>query len=500
MRQILSVLGSAAVLWMSFPPMDLGFLVFVAPVPFLWAMRRTRTAREAGWLGFLFAGAFFGAHMVWLTRVALSAWLAIVVAMGLWASAYALVLYTARHWSPWRWWGVAIGGWALMEFTRARFPFGGLAWGSLGYPVGTLAWPRGAAQWIGTSGWSVVIVAFAAAVVLMVDEESDRRPLEIVGSVIVALTLLGAVFVPDARGDLMRVAVVQGNSPCPRDHCEDEEQQIFDSHIELTTLIDAGSVDLIVWGEDSFGGEVNPTFDGDIRRVMGGQAALVGSYLVAAGTRPGRAGEYDNYSVVFSRAGEIVGEYRKRHPVAFGEYIPLRRVLQFLPQVGEGVDDMARGDRPGVFPITTGDGQGMLGVLISFEASFDRYARATVRGGAQLLAVHANTASFGDGAASDQLIGMIRMSAASLGVDVIVASITGKSTIVRADGSMGRTTGLFEGDVLRGGVNLQESRRTVFTVAGDWLQITAMLAGLTVLFGTLGGPSRDFKIRPEHRR
>jgi apolipoprotein N-acyltransferase len=499
-RQIFFVVASAVVLWMSFPPVGLGFLVFAAPVPFLWAMRRTRSAREAGWLGFMFGALFFGALMSWLAQVGVVAWLAVVVVMGSWASAYALVLFTARHWSPWRWWGVVVGCWALMEFVRSRFPFGGLSWGSLGHPVGTLAWPRGAAQWIGSSGWAVVIVAMAAAVVLMFDEEADRRPLEIVGSLVIALTLLGAIFVPDARGAALRVAVVQGSSPCPGEHCEDEIQQIFAGHIELTTLIESGSVDLILWGEDSFGDDVNPTFDGEVRRVMGGQAALIGSYLVAAGTRPGRPGEYDNYSVVFDRAGEIVDEYRKRHPVAFGEYIPLRRVLQVLPQVGEGVDDMARGDRPGVFPIAAGEGEGMFGVLISFEATFDRHVRSTVAEGAQVLVVHANTASFGEGAATDQIIGMIRMSAASLGVDVVVASITGKSTIVRADGSMGRTTELFSQDILRGGVNLQTSRRTVFAVAGDWLQITAILAGLIVLSTTLGGPSRDFKIRPERRR
>jgi apolipoprotein N-acyltransferase len=500
MRQILTVLASAAILWLAFPPADLGFLVFVAPAPFLWTMRRVRTPREAGWLGFLFAGSFFGMLLSWLLSIEILAWLPVVVAMGLWGAAFALVLFVARSWSPWRWWVIAVGGWALWEFLRARLPFGGLPWGSLGHPVGTLAWPRGAAQWIGASGWAVIVAAFAAGIVLMLDEESDRRQLELTSVIIFALTMVGAVFVPDARGAPVRVAVVQGGSPCPRVHCDDEHRLIFDRHLELTTLIEAGSTDLIVWGEDSFGGAVNPTFDGDVNRSMAAQVGFVGAYLLAGGTRPGRPGEYDKYNVVFGPTGEVEGTYLKRRPVPFGEYVPLRRVLQFIPRVSQTVEEMTRGAGPVVFPVVVGGESGTLGSLISYEAAFPGMIRETVRAGAQMMVVTANTASFGEGAASDQLIGMLRIHAASVGVDVVVASITGRSGIVRADGSLGRTTDLFEEDILRGMVNFQVSRRTVYTAAGDWLQAVAIIAMLVVLFSTVGGPSRDFKIRPEHRR
>jgi apolipoprotein N-acyltransferase len=500
MRQILWVLGSVFLLWLAFPPADLGFLVFVAPAPFLWAMRRTRSAREAGWLGFLFAGLFFGVLLWWLTGAGLAAWLSVVVVMAVWGTAFGLVLFAARQWSPWRWWGVAVGGWALWEFVRVHFPFGGLPWGSLGHPIGTLAWSRGSAQWIGTSGWAVLVAGGAAGIVLMLDEEADRRPLELIVAAVIAFTLLGAVFVPDARGGAVRTAVVQGNSPCPGERCEGEHRQIFESHMRLTTLVEPGSVDLLVWGEDAFGGEVNPTFDGDVRRDMGGQAALIDAYLIAGGTRPAQPGHYEKYAVVFDSGGDVAGTYLKRHPVPFGEYVPFRRLLQFVPHVAEEVDDMVRGTEPGVFPLVVGDSEGMVGTVLSIEAGYARLMRDTVGEGAQLVVVLANTASFGRGAASDQLIGMVRMSAAALGVDVVVASITGRSTVVRADGSVGRGTALFEEDLLRGVVNLQLSRRTVFAVAGDWLQILAMVAGAIVFGTTIGGPSREFKIRPEHRR
>ncbi len=52
------------------------------------------------------------------------------------------------------------------------------------------------------------------------------------------------------------------------------------------------------------------------------------------------------------------------------------------------------------------------------------------------MVVATNEGSLGDSPASDQLIGMVRMSAVSLGVDIVHVAVTGKSTLIRADGSI----------------------------------------------------------------
>lgn len=500
MTQILAVLLSALLMWASFPPLNWGFLVFAAPAPFLWALRRVSTPREAGWLGFLFGLAFYGPLLVWIFVLGAVAWVPLTIVMALWATGFAVLMYVARTWSPWRWWLVAVGSWALWEFLRARVPLGGFPWGSVGYPVGNLAWPRGAAQWIGASGWGVVVIGIAAGIVLMFDEEHDRRPLELSASVAIVLSLLGALFAPDANGTPIDVAIVQGNSPCPRVHCENEKVRIYTSHMSLTNLLEPGSVDLVVWGEDSFGGDVNPTHNADVRRDMGAQAQRIGAYLLAGGTRAGEPGTFENYNVVFDPSGEIIGEYLKRQGVPFGEFVPFRKLLQFIPQLSAVPNDLNPGDRAVVFPISVAEGSGVFGSVISYEGAFARIIRSEVSAGAQLVVVATNEGSYGRGAASDQLIGMVRMSAASLGIDIVHAAVTGKSTLIRADGSVTRATNLFEEDLLRGRVNLQTSRRTVYAVAGDWLQILAILAALTIIGTTVGsGRSRDFKIRPQRR-
>lgn len=498
--QIAAVFVSAILMWLAFPPVDLGIIVFVAPAPMLWAMRRVTTPREAGWLGFMFGFVFWGSMLWWIKILGLVAWFPLAVVMALFTTGWALVMYFGRYWSMWRWWILAIGSWALMEFLRARIPLGGFPWGAAGYPVGTLAWPRGAAQWIGASGWGVIVIGVAAGVVLMFDQESDRRPLELALGVVVTFTFLGAVFSPYAEGQPVRVAVVQGNSPCPRIHCDNEKQRIYASHLNLTGDIPDGGADLIVWGEDSFGGAVNPTFNGDVRRAMGAEAARVGGYLLAGGTRPGVPGSFDNYNVLFDPAGEVVGEYLKQHPVPFGEFVPLRRVLEFIPQLDQVPNDMRRGDGPVVFPIVIDGVAGRLGSVISFEGAFARHIRAEVKTGAQLVVVATNEGSYGDSPASDQLIGMVRMSAASLGVDIVHVAVTGRSTLIRADGFVGKTTELFTQDLLTGVVHFQDAPRTLYAVVGDWVQILAILTALGIAVATLTGPARDFRIRPGVRR
>jgi apolipoprotein N-acyltransferase len=382
MRQVAAVLLSALLMWASFPPLDVGLLIFVAPAPFLWALRTVASPREAGWLGFLFGFAFWGGMLWWIIVLGMVAWLPLSVVMGLWGTGYALTMYLVRTASPLRWWSVAVGMWASWEFLRARVPFGGFPWGSTGYAVGDVAWARGAAQWIGATGWGVVAVGVAAGVVLAFEEERDRRPLEMSVVAAVVLAIAGAFFVPDAGGPQVRVAIVQGNSPCPRVHCEDEKVRILNNHMALTEQIPAGSADLVVWGEDSFGGSVNPTFNGDVRREMGAQAVRIGAYLLAGGTRPGPPGQFDNYNVLFDPSGQVVGEYMKRHPVPFGEYVPFRSLLQIIPQLDAVPNDMRRGEGAVVFPVSFPTGDAVLGSVISFEGAFARTIRSGVaRGG-----------------------------------------------------------------------------------------------------------------------
>jgi apolipoprotein N-acyltransferase len=500
MQLAAAALVSAALMWLAFPPVELGFLVFVAPVPLLWALRRATTRREAVWVGLIYGVAFFGGMLWWIFTLGAVAWVPLVGLMAAYTLGYALLMYVVRQWSSFLWWVVAVGGWALFEFVRSRFPLGGFPWGAAGFPVGTIPGARGAAQWIGPTGWGVLVVGFAASLVLLAEEDPDRRPLEAMAAIILILSALGLVLSPEAGGQAVRVAIVQGSSPCPREHCTDEKQLIYDAHLGLTRTIEAGSVDLVVWAEDSFGGSVNPTFNPETAAQMAGEAVRIGAYLLAGGSRSAGPTEWDNYNILFGPNGAVLGEYLKRHPVPFGEFVPLRDLLKFIPQLDDVPRDLRRGEGPVVFTLALGDYSFRLGSVISFEGAFPRYLRSEVRAGAQVLVVATNEGSYGRGPASDQLIEMVRLNAAAVGVDVIHAAVTGRSTFVYADGSRsGSETGLFTGEVLYGNVRVQESRRTLYAMTGDWLELAAIGGAALALVVGWRNP-REFRIRPRARR
>jgi apolipoprotein N-acyltransferase len=500
MQLAAGALISAVLMWLSFPPVNLGFFVFLAPAPLLWALRRVTTRREATLVGLTYGVAFFGGMLWWIYMLGAVAWFPLVGVMALYMVAYSLLLYVVRQWSAFLWWAVAVGGWALFEFTRSRWPLGGFPWGAVGFPIGTIPGARGAAQWIGPTGWGVLVIAFAAGLVLLAEEEPDRRPLEAVVAIGVILSALGLVLSPQADGQAVRVALIQGNSPCPRVHCDDEKQLIYDSHLGLTQTLLPGSVDLVVWPEDSFGGSVNPTFNPEVAAQMSAEAIRLGAYLLAGGSRSAGPTQWDNYNLLFAPDGSIVGEYLKRHPVPFGEYVPLRDLFKFIPQLASVPRDLRRGPGPVVFQMGVGEASFRLGSVISYEGAFPRYLRSEARAGAQLMVVATNEGSYGRGPASDQLIEMVRLNAAAAGLDVAHVAVTGHSTFVYADGARARSqTGLFTAEVLRGVVRVQESRRTLYVILGDWLELAAIAGAAVALVVGWRNP-REFRIRPRARR
>jgi len=150
--------------------------------------------------------------------------------------------------------------------------------------------------------------------------------------------------------------------------------------------------------------------------------------------------------------------------VPFGEYIPWRAVFGWTERFRAAPRDMVRGEGPVVFTTDWGS----LGSVISFEGAFARIMRGPVREGARLLVVATNNSSYGLGPASDQFIGMTRMHASALGVDVIHAALTGRSTIISNSGSVGPTSGLFTAEILTGRVRVRASGNTLYTTLGEW--------------------------------
>ena len=478
MRHVLYSAIAGAVLVLAYPPYGWAVFAPAAVGGFLFTVRTVTGRTQAGLSGLAFGGAFFGLLFPWIGELGVVALIPLVLVQAAFPALYGMAMYSQRRLSARSWWAVATGGWAAMELLRLRVPFGGFGWGLVGYPAGELGLTRDATQFIGTTGWSVLIVGLAAGGIVWFRNE-ERTPVVWVVIAIAGLILMGLLASPSSDGPEVRVAIVQGSTPCPEQRCAGERQMTYETSLQLTRSIEPGTVDLVVWPEGSSGFAVDPVLDPGVAEQMGDEAERLGAVLLAGGDRPLTDTSWTNANVVFASTGEIVGEYAKRHPVPFGEYVPLRPLFGWIPDLSRVPRDMIRGPGPVVFD----EGFGPFGSVISFESSFSRYSRDTINAGAQLLVVATSQASYPFSDASAQLIGMTRMRSAELGVDVVHSAITGSSTFITDGGEIGEVTELVAATVIVDTMQLRDSGRTLYAVLGDWVALLASVGALVVAIG-----------------
>jgi apolipoprotein N-acyltransferase len=324
--------------------------------------------------------------------------------------------------------------------------------------------------------------------------EGKRLRFDLTGPLAASLILIagGALWPAKPEGPPIRVAIVQGSTPCPLTHCFAERRTTYEMHLSLTRSIPEGSVDLVVWPEGSTGGlDADPVLNPDVGEAIGAEAARIGAYLLAGGDRPISNEHWINANVVFGPDGQVVGEYRKRHPVPFGEYIPARPFFEWIPALAQVPRDMIRGQVPVVFDLDIG----RIGSVISFEGTFARFGRDEVNHGAQLLVVATNEGSYEFTPVSDQFIGMTRMRSAELGLAVVHSAVTGKSTFI-SGGEIGEVAGFLEEKVMTAELRLADGPRTLYAIGGEWVQT---LAGAGLAAVVIGRRRRNTK-KEETRR
>jgi len=480
MKSLLVSLAGAVVSFLAFPPYGPGLLILPGVALFLWALHRVDDRRQGFWLGFVYGLVFFGGFMWWMAKLELIA-LVLIPVQALFCAVYAWWLTGHTDEAAGNWLVFAVGGWSVMELIRYHFPVGGMEWGAAGYALSDNVLARQPAAVVGTSGLTVLVVVVAAVAVQVVARRADRGALW--AGVVVTLAVSGSYSwlisqdVPDVGAP---VTIVQGSTPCPFEHCPPNERlRTYQQHLELTRSLEAGTAGLVVWPEGSTGAtNADPVLNQEVREAIAAEAQRLGSRFVVGGDRVVSDTEWINANVYFDADGEIVGEYRKQHPVPFGEYIPWRPVFDWIPALDRVPRDAIRGDGPVLMD--------EIGSVISWEGGFSRYALETRRAGAEVIVVNTNTASYGIAPTSDIWIGMTRMRAVELGVPVIHAAVTGKSTVIDLDGSVGPVTGLGEMVVLQDTYRAADLD-TPYTATGDVVIYLAAIAAIIVRSKSLVG-------------
>jgi apolipoprotein N-acyltransferase len=179
---------------------------------------------------------------------------------------------------------------------------------------------------------------------------------------------------------------------------------------------------------------------------------------------------FHNAQVAIDPDGNFIDRYEKVHRVPFGEYVPLRWLLE--PIAGDSLitRDAFDGSDPAILHTT----KGTMGVSISWEIFFADRAREAVRQGGEVLLNPTNGASFHGSIIHSQQIASSRLRAIENGRWVVQAAPTGFSAVITPDGDIVERSGISERRVLEQTVQ----RRTGLTWAtrvGDWLALCLSL-------------------------
>jgi apolipoprotein N-acyltransferase len=145
-----------------------------------------------------------------------------------------------------------------------------------------------------------------------------------------------------------------------------------------------------------------------------------------------------------------------------------------------------------------------LGDLICFEVAYDDLVRAVVDGGAQLLVVQTNNATYMGTGQVRQQFAIARLRAIETGRYAVVVATNGVSGIVGPDGSVLQRAPVREPAVLEGQLPLRVGS-TLAVRLGAWperLLVVVALLGIVLASPRVRGPRRQTppRQRPDRSR
>jgi apolipoprotein N-acyltransferase len=348
--------------------------------------------------------------------------------------------------APARWLALP-GAVAVLELFRWSWPFGGVPLSSLA--VGQVAGPLAPVLRVGGPLLlvEVTVVAGVAVAALIA-----RRwvPAGVAAAIVVVVVGASALAPHGEPSGSLQVALVQGGGPQGTRDSETNDREVFDRHMAASEAIDT-PVDLVVWPEDvvDVEGPVAETPEG---RELADLARRLDAPLVAGIVEGVDAEHFSNASVVYDADGEPVDRYDKVHRVPFGEYVPLRSLIE--PAGGAALPD--RDAIVGEHPALLDTPAGRVSVAISWEIFFPDRVREGVDRGAELVLNPTNGSSFTGTLVQTQQVAMSRMRALESGRWVAQVAPTGFSAIIGPDGTVHQRSSVSEQVVLQGRVGLRE--------------------------------------------
>jgi apolipoprotein N-acyltransferase len=258
---------------------------------------------------------------------------------------------------------------------------------------------------------------------------------------------------------------------------------------ELAAEVRAGTKPqptLVIWPENST--DIDPYRNADANAVISAAAEDIGvPILVGAVVQASTPGEGYNMGIVWDPVTGPRATYTKRHPLPFGEYMPYRSFFRiFSDKVDLVRGTFLPGDVPGNLDIAGVN----VGDVICFEIVYDNLVRDVINGGAQVLVVQTNNATFGYTNETYQQQAMSRIRAVEHGREVLISSTSGVSAVIRPDGTVESTIPLFTPGYMTPAVPLITATTPGTVLGGPLEWVLALAAPLALAVAVIAARRR----------
>ncbi len=291
---------------------------------------------------------------------------------------------------------------------------------------------------------------------------------------------------PATTGASLNVGVVQGNVPGLGIAALGRARSVTANHlsetVDLMTRARLGQVptpDLILWPENST--DIDPRLDATTRALVQGAVDVAGRPILVGAVLSGPGeDERQTAGLWWDPVKGITATYAKRNLVPFGEWIPFRRqLLPLVPILEETGAQSVPGTAPGVLDVEVGGRPVAVGDIICFELAYDQTVYDVVRGGAQVIMVQSNNATYGGTGQIDQQFAITRARAMEARREIAVATTNSVSGFIDRNGRVVQSTDEFTAAAMVAAMPLRTGITPAVRLGGwlDWLAVAGALLG-----------------------
>ncbi len=463
----------------TFPKADQGFLAWIAFVPLIAFVYKSRSPARAFWGGFIAGAVQLFFLQIWIPSVlaqygnlsGVLAWLAYGLMLILLSLFPAAACFAAKVL-------IRRGGdfclisfpfiWIAMEYAQDFFPFGGYPWLLAGYSQSKYLRLIQIADLVGVFGVSFLILFFNVALfwigIYRKRGWASAWPL-ISAAVLIALSLLYGT-ISFSRWDSIqpnfRAAMLQGNISF-----NDPEgamiEKIKSGYAQMADSLKFPNPDLLVIPESP--SPVSFEYDSVYRQSFERLASGFSMGLVFNNIREEQAegnARYFNSAYFLGRDGSLEDVYDKMHLVPFGEYIPMKTIFSFSRIISKDVSAFSPGSNYRIVKV----GDHPANAVICFEIIFPDLVRRFVKKGSQLILNLTNDGWYGDSSAPFQHLSIARWRAIENRRYLLRAANSGISAIIEPTGRIQTSTGILMQAVCEGRFAFV-SQQTFYTRYGN---------------------------------